>query len=70
MFADVAQQMMDKMANQGFLPNRRASNCEYEFQTFDHAFRTEISPHIDHEKAKVVLDTTWFPPPRARVSRN
>ena len=70
MFADVAQHMMDKMTNQGFLPNRRAGNCEYEFQMFDHAFRTEISPHIDHERARAVLDTTWFPPPRERVSHN
>jgi hypothetical protein len=66
-FADVTQQAMDKMTNQGFLPKQRARNCEYEFQTFEHAFKTEIWPHIDHEKAKAALDTTWFPPPRERV---
>ena len=70
MFADVTHQTMDKMTNQGFLPKQRAGNCEYEFQTFEHAFRAEIWPHIDHEKAKAVLDTTWFPPPRERVSHN
>jgi hypothetical protein len=70
MFADVTNEMMDKMANTGFLPKRRAGNCEYEFQTFEHAFRTEIWPHVDHQMAKTVMDTTWFPPPRQRVSHN
>jgi Putative metallopeptidase len=70
MFADVTNEMIDKMASTGLLPKRRAGNCEYEFQTFDHAFKTEIWPHVDHQMAKTVMDTTWFPPPGKKVSRN
>ena len=57
MFSDVTNAMKDK----GYLPKQRANNCEYEFQSFDHAFRTVISPSIDHELARTVLDRTWFP---------
>ena len=52
-FADV----VDK----GYLPKSRADNCEYEFQTFQSAWRREIKPHIDLNMAKAVLDTTWLP---------
>jgi hypothetical protein len=45
------------MCEQGFLPKRRAENCRYEFQTFDHA-------------SKAVMDMTWFPPPGAKAPRN
>jgi hypothetical protein len=45
----------------GFLPTMRAENCEHEYQTFDHAFKTEIRPHIDRQMAKAVLSMTWFP---------
>jgi Putative metallopeptidase len=48
-------------AQQGVLPKKRAENCEYEFQTFDYAWKTQILPHIDQELARKVLDTAWFP---------
>jgi Putative metallopeptidase len=48
-------------AQQGVLPTKRAENCEYEFQTFDYAWKTQILPHIDQELARKVLDTAWFP---------
>ena len=72
LFADVTREMMNKMTEQGFLPKRRAENCQYEFQTFDHAFKTEIGPHIDILMAKAVMDMTWFPPPPpgAKTPRN
>ena len=44
----------------GLLPTMRAENCEHEYQTFDHAFKTEIRPHIDRQMAKAVLNMTWF----------
>jgi hypothetical protein len=61
LFADVTHEMMNKMAERGFLPKRRADNCQYEFQTFDHAFKTAIGPHIDRRLAEAVMDTAWFP---------
>jgi hypothetical protein len=45
----------------GLLPTMRADNCEHEYQTFDHAFKAEIRPHIDRQMAKAVLNMTWFP---------
>jgi hypothetical protein len=74
-FADVTENMTNMMEQkgvlpqqeQGVLPKKRAENCEYEFQTFDYAFKTQILPHIDLEMAKKVLDATWFPEPVKRV---
>jgi hypothetical protein len=74
-FADVTENMTNMMAQkgmlptveQGVLPKKRAENCEYEFQTFDHAWITQIRPHIDLDMARTVLDTSWFPDPVNRV---
>jgi hypothetical protein len=43
-----------------FLPPTRSPNCSHEYQTLVRAFRQEISPHIDQELARVVLDTDWL----------
>jgi hypothetical protein len=53
-FADV----VDK----GYLPKRRAGDCEYEYQTFKRAFASQILPHIDRQMARAVLNTAWLPP--------
>src|SRR5215813_4955898 len=45
---------------QGYLPPTRSAKCSYEYQTLLRAFRKEISPHIDQEMAKRVLDTDWL----------
>jgi hypothetical protein len=52
LFADVV--------DNGFLPKRRADNCKYEYETFSRAWRTEMSPHVDRQLARTVLDTTWL----------
>jgi hypothetical protein len=57
LFADV----MDNV-----LPKRRAKNCEYEYDTFAHAFRRELSRYVDPKTAKAVMDTTWFPEPHSQ----
>jgi hypothetical protein len=44
-----------------YLPPTRSARCSYEYQTLDYAFHTQISPHIDQEKAKRVLDINWLP---------
>jgi len=45
---------------QSYLPPTRLPKCSYEYQTLVRAFRKEISPHIDQEMAKRVLDTDWL----------
>ena len=59
LFADVVEN--------GFLPKRRAGNCEYEYETFSRAWRAEMSPHIDRQMARAVLDTTWLPQSSSRL---
>jgi hypothetical protein len=76
-FADVAENMTSMMAQkgvlpkaqQGVLPKQRAENCAYEFQTYEHAFRTQIRPHLDADMVQKVLDTAWFPEPMRRRVR-
>ena len=44
----------------GYLPPTRSPKCSYEYQTLLRAFRKEISPHINQEMARRVLDTDWL----------
>jgi hypothetical protein len=45
---------------ESYLPPTRSPNCLYEYQTLVRAFHKEISPHVDQEMAKRVLDTDWL----------
>ena len=44
-----------------YLPPTRAAHCAFEYQILLRAFRKEISPHIDQDVARQVLDTNWLP---------
>jgi putative metallopeptidase DUF4344 len=48
----------------GYLPPTRLPNCKFEYRTLVNAFHKEISPHIDQEMARRVLDTNWLPDPK------
>jgi hypothetical protein len=50
-----------------YLPEMRASKCQYEFQMLRYAFRHEISPHIDMEMATNVLNMDWISRPGRRL---
>jgi hypothetical protein len=69
LFADVTNNMMQSMMQMASLPKRRADNCQYEFQAFDHAFKTELKPYIDTQMAKTVMDTAWFQEPHQMPPR-
>src|SRR6516165_8019160 len=43
-----------------YLPPTRSQTCWHEYQTVLRAFHKEISPHIDREMARRVLDTDWL----------
>jgi Putative metallopeptidase len=58
-FADVAS----------YLPPTRLSTCEFEYRTLVNAFHKEISPHIDQEMARRVLDTNWLPDPKLKPAQ-
>jgi Putative metallopeptidase len=60
LFADV----VDK------LPKSRAAGCKAEYNQVANAFRDLITPHIDQELAKRVMDKTWLPDVKPRSSMN
>ena len=41
-------------------PRTRAPGCLFEYRTLVRAFEKEITPHIDQEIARRVLDTNWL----------
>jgi hypothetical protein len=43
-----------------YLPPTRTPGCAFEYQTLVRAFAKEITPHIDEEIARGVLDTNWL----------
>jgi len=43
-----------------YLPPTRAPGCAFEYRTLVRAFKKEITPHIDPEMARRVLDTNWL----------
>lgn len=51
---------------EAYLPPTRSSKCSYEYQTLLRAFHKEISPHIDQEMARRVLDTDWLQAPESK----
>jgi hypothetical protein len=51
-FADLTQD--------GYLPPNRSPSCKYEYHTLSYAIHREISPHVDQQLARQVLDTNWF----------
>jgi hypothetical protein len=52
-----------------YLPSTRSSNCEFEYRTLVTAFHREITPHIDQEMARRVLDANWLPDPKLKPAR-
>jgi hypothetical protein len=52
-----------------YLPTTRSPNCEFEYGTLVNAFHKEISPHIDQEMARRVLDTNWLSDPKLKPAR-
>jgi hypothetical protein len=42
------------------LPPTRTPGCAFEYRILVRAFEKEITPHIDQEIARRVLDTDWL----------
>jgi putative metallopeptidase DUF4344 len=58
--------MFDDLPQVGYLPPTRAPRCKREYKKLADAFHKEISPHIDQDMAKRVLQTNWLPGPVLR----
>ena len=54
--------------DKGYLPESRAKVCKYEYSNLRYAFRAMITPHIDLEKARKVIETTSLVEENARAS--
>ena len=50
----------------GYLPPTRSQSCKNEYEKVADAFHKEISPHIDKDMARQLLDTNWLPGPVLR----
>ena len=60
------QVLFDDLTQVGYLPPTRGPRCKREYEELAYAFHKEISPHIDQEMAKRVLQTNWLPGPVLR----
>ena len=47
--------------------SKSENSCSREYKTLARAFHKEISPHIDQEIARRVLDTNWLPDPESKA---
>jgi Putative metallopeptidase len=62
LFADVVQR--------GYLPKTRAKNCKREYNQVAFAFRDLVTPHLDQQLVRQVLDMKWLPEVKIRSSPN
>ena len=60
------QKMFSDLVEKEYLPKSRAAGCKYEFQVLRYAFRNQIMPHVDRQKADGILDMTWLAQPNVR----
>jgi hypothetical protein len=51
------------LAEKDYLPPGRSLRCAHEYGRLARAFKKEISPHIDYELAKSVVEAHWLPEP-------
>ena len=57
------------LVKKGYLPKNWAEGCDGEFAQVQKAFQRLITPHIDLQLAKEVLDSTWLPDRRPGCRR-
>ncbi|MDW6023719.1 DUF4344 domain-containing metallopeptidase [Mesorhizobium sp. BAC0120] len=50
------------IVDDGYLPKKRAEECEFEYEQVAYAYQKLISPYVDRRRAKKVLDTRWLRP--------
>ena len=55
------QELFGDLPALGGLPQKRADNCEEEFELISLAYQALIGPHVDPELAKKMFDRTWLP---------
>lgn len=61
LFADVVAR--------GYLPKTRAKNCKREYDHVAFAFRELVTPHLDQQLARQILDRDWLPEVKERSAQ-
>jgi hypothetical protein len=59
-------QIFAGVIEKGYLPENRGKVCKYEYGNVRFAFRKMITPHVDLEKAREVIDRSFLPEGNAR----
>ena len=54
--------LFGEFVTKNYLPKQRAKQCQREYGELTYAFKKLISPHIDQEIAKRVMQRQWLPP--------
>jgi hypothetical protein len=60
-------QIFSGVIEKGYLPEHRGKVCKYEYGNLRFAFRRMITPHVDLEKAREVIDKSFLPEGNARA---
>ncbi len=60
-------QIFSGVIEKGYLPERRAKVCKYEYGNLRYAFRKMVTPHVDMEKARAVIEKSFLPEGNARA---
>ncbi len=55
------------LVDKEYLPENRAKVCKYEYSNLRYAFRKMITPHVDQERARQVVERTWLPEGNVRA---
>jgi hypothetical protein len=61
--------LFSDVVERGYLPKTRARNCQREYDHVAFAFQTLVSPHLDQQMARQVMDKTWLPEAKARSAQ-
>jgi hypothetical protein len=60
-------QIFSQVVEKGYLPEHRAKVCKYEYGNVRFAFRKMITPHIDMDRARQVIDRSFLPEANIRA---
>ena len=63
-------QLFADLVEKKYLPTSRASGCQREYGELTWAFFKLISPHLDKDIAKTVMQSSWLPEPGSRATSN
>jgi putative metallopeptidase DUF4344 len=56
------KQLFGDIVEKGYLPKKRAEDCEDEYKQVAYAYEKLIAPHVDRGRAKKVFDKRWLRP--------